>query len=159
MDKVTVPIVKDLFTLVVRHIGPVCTQTNIPYMQCTDDQDKVTADLEVVLTLHRRRPTVLECFRAALPKGMYWLGTSIMTNHLVATFLPQALQGQPTSTVELPREITSATYSAAVRFMYKRYLAGQAILAVTVNEQSWLARRTPLTTEPGDIVRLLVRIL
>ena len=82
-----------------------------------------------------------------------------MTNHLVATFLPRALQGQPTSTVELPREITNATYSAAVRFMYKRYLAGQAILAATVNEQSWLARRTPLTTEPGDLVPLLVRII
>ena len=55
--------------------------------------------------------------------------------------------------------IDDAVFQASVRFAHRRYLAGQAILAVSVKEKVWAGRELSHVVLPGDMVPMLLRIL
>ena len=46
-----------------------------------------------------------------------------------------------------------------MRFVMRRYLPGQAVLAATVRESCWIATDEDFKTHVGDITPLLCRIL
>jgi hypothetical protein len=118
MDAVTVPIIRTLFELVVRHVGPVMTQAEEPHYDCTDQQNAIVGELETILRLHGRHAHVSECFRSALPKAMYWLGTALLMNHTIGTLWQACLHGQDVDSV--CGNISDQAFAASVRFMYAR---------------------------------------
>ena len=157
MDDVTLPVLRDLFTLVVRHVGPKLTGAKEPIVRCSDDQNQLVEELEGIVKLHSRRHTVPETFRGALPKAMYWLGTALLLNHTIVSLWPAALTR--TEVEGLPGHISDATFAASTRFVHRRYLAGQAVLAVSVKEKVWAGRELAHKVVPGDLVPMLLRIL
>ena len=74
--------------------GPRVTQATEPYVVCTAAQSEVVAEAENILKLQNRRHGVLETFSSALPKGMFWLRTSILLNATVGNLLRVALKGE-----------------------------------------------------------------
>ncbi|MCP4243202.1 MAG: hypothetical protein GY772_21820, partial [bacterium] len=157
LDEITLPIVRELFTLIVRRVGPRVTQATEPYVACSDAQADVVAEAENILKLHNRRHDVLETFRCALPKAMYWLGTSILLNTTVGSVWAAALAGEDVP--QIPTDVPDGAFATAMRFVHTRYLPGQAVLAVSVKEKIWASREVPLQVIAGDVVPMLVRIL
>ena len=157
MDKVTVLIIRHLFELVVRHVGPVVTTADEPHYDCTEKQNNIVGELEAIVKLHGRHAHVSECFRSALPKAMYWLGTALLTNHTVGTLWKACVCGEDVEGI--CGTISDEAFAASVRFMYTRYLAGQAVEATSVQDKVWLGRDVPHHVDASDLVALLVRIL
>ena len=98
-----------------------------------------------------------EAFRAALPKAMYWLGTGCLIHGTLASLWPAAIRQQLEVTAETT--LTDAVFAASVRFAHKRYLAGQAVLATTIAEKSWVGRNVPYRVDAADLTPMLLRIL
>ena len=99
---------------------------------------------------------VPEAFRSALPKSMYWIGTSISLNHTISSLWCCALTG--TDTDNIAPTVADEMLAAAVRFAHLRYLAGQSVLAVFVKGKVW-GKEIAHATPPGDLLPVLVRIL
>ena len=154
---ITKPFVKKIFCMVVRHVGPVVTQTEHPYIVTTEAQNNVVCSLESTIALHKRNPETPEAFRGALPKAMYWLGTSILHNVFAEAAVAAVLNGS--DALVRPSCVSDAAFAASVRFSYRRYLPGQAVLTETIRAKSWLTREIPLKIVPGDLTPTLVRIL
>ena len=49
-------------------------------------------------------------------------------------------------------------FFAAVCFIYRRYLAGRCVLAVTGEEQAWVSKDSLSESNAGDLKPLLVRV-
>ena len=113
--------------------------------------------LESTIELHKRNPETPEAFRGALPKAMYWLGTSILQNVFAEAVVAAVLHGS--DALVRPSCVSDAAFAASVRFSYRRYLPGQAVLTETIRAKSWLTREIPLKIVPGDLTPTLVRIL
>ena len=126
-------------------------------MSCSDAQADVVAEAVNILKLHNRRHDVLETFRCALPKAMYWLGTSLLLNTTVGSVWAAALAGEDVP--QIPMDVPDGAFATAMRFVHTRYLPGQAVLAVSVKEKIWASREMPLQVIAGDLVPMLVRIL
>ena len=73
--------------------------------------------------------------------SMYWLGTSILLNTTVGNLLRVALKGEVVD--HIPTEVPDGAFASATRFVHTRYLAGQAVLAVSVKEKIWAGREWP----------------
>ncbi len=157
MEDVTIPTLKQMFRLIVRRVGPVVPGAAVAHAVCTPQQNEIVAELEHIVNMHRRRHTVPESFRGALPKSMYWLGTSLLLHHTISSVWHAALQGSDIDSI--PAKVQDVAFAAAVRFTHMRYLAGQAILTVSVKEKIWAGREVTHVAVPGDLVPTLVRIL
>ena len=88
---------------------------------------------------------------------MYWLGTALLTNHTIGTLWKACVCGEDVEGI--CGTISDEAFAASVRFMYTRYLAGQAVVATSVQEKVWLGRDVPHHVDASDLVPLLVRIL
>ena len=150
------PLIRNFFRLVVRNVGPKVTKGH--WYEITDVQGVVVGELESLVKRHSRRFDILEAFRHALPKSIYWLGTALLIHETVDLFWPSAVAGSPNAPL-LERQIRDPVFAAAVRFMHRRYLAGQAVFATTLQEKSWIGRSLPLHVEATDLLPCLVRIL
>ena len=135
---VTQPLLENFFAAVVRRFGPHMTTLLQPVFSTTAEQRAVIVDLEEIGRLFARKDSVHVVLREAMPKAMYWLGTSIMTNHLVEHLWPSALGFDIPE--EFPVTVTNRCFAASVHFMLKRYLYGQAVVSVTARGQGWLPR-------------------
>ena len=80
-----------------------------------------------------------------------------MTNQALGTLWRAALADKDLDSVH--KSVHDAVFQASVRFAHRRYLAGQAILAVSVKEKVWAGRELSHVVLPGDMVPMLVRIL
>ena len=157
LEQITVPEITKLFRQIVRHVGPVITGTDVPKVRCTKEENVTFAEPENIVNLHKRRPNVSETFRAALPKSMYWIGTSLLLNQTISSMWETALRGEDIRAISV--NVSNSVFGAAVRFAHLRYLAGQAVLAISVKEKAWAAREIRQVEVPGDQVPVLVRIL
>lgn len=142
-----------LFGAVIRRFGRQMTTASDPVFHTTAAQRSVIVELEEIGCLFARKDSVHTVFREAMPKSMYWLGTSILTNHLISNLWPACLRSN------VPEDFPVVVSNECVQFMLKRYLSGQAILSVTWNEQAWVPRRPDDFREPDDMLPLLLRIL
>ena len=88
---------------------------------------------------------------------MYWLGTALLTNHTMGTLWKACLGNEDVESV--CGYVSDEAFATSVRFMYARYLAGQAVVATSVQEKVWLGRDVPHHVDASDLVPLLVRIL
>ena len=153
---VTQPLLENFFAAVVRRFGPHMTTLTQPVFCTTAEQRAVIVDLEEIGRLFARKDSVHVVLREAMPKAMYWLGTSIMTNHLVEHLWLSALGFDIAE--EFPVTVTNRCFAASVNFMLKRYLYGQAVVSVTAQGQGWLPR-IDSKRDPDDLLPLLLRIL
>ena len=169
-ENITVPIVHNLFTCVVRRLGPRMQSMSCTSCITSSAQGDAVAELEEILKLHARAESLPECFRAAMPKAMYWLGTSILSNHILSQCWGPSLlalqgwaSGQRTrKDVDAPsfvQHVNDDAFSASVAFVHRRYLAGQAVLGVTVSEEAWLGHPPAAAPSDSDLMPLLVRVL
>ena len=143
MEKVTLPILGRLFAAVLHSVGPRTPHMEAKAFKTTASQCDVLAELEELVKLGRRKRSIHECLKAAMPKSLYWLGTSLLTYHTFSSLWRDS----------------DACFASGVAFMHRRYLAGQAVLAVTVSECAWVARHTPFVEDPGDLTPWVVRAL
>ncbi|CAK9003900.1 unnamed protein product, partial [Durusdinium trenchii] len=157
LQDVTVPILEQLFSAIIRRFGPHITTSADFVFETTHAQRAVIVELEEIGRLFARKDSVHTVFREAMPKAMYWLGTAVLTNHLVANLWPSALGRDLPD--EFPTTVSNECFIASVQFMLKRYLFGQAILSVTSKEQTWLHRRHDFRDAEDDLLPLLLRIL
>jgi len=157
-ERVTRPIIRDLFRQIVRRIGPKITGVEVPVFETTDGQNEVVSELEQLLKLYQRRLTLGDELKAALPKSLYWLGTACLSNHIIGQYwVPALMKVDPPP--ELRRDVPNITFLSAVSFIYRRYLPGQCVLGVTAQEEAWLGRELPYETNPDDLTPEVVRIL
>ena len=133
---VTVPILETLFGAVIRRFGPQMTTASDPVFHTTAAQRSVIVELEEIGRLFARKDSVHTVFREAMPKSMYWLGTSILTNHLISNSWPACLRGNVPE--DFPVVVSNECFAASVQFMLKRYFSGQAILSVMHLERTSL---------------------
>ena len=130
MEEVTLPILVDLFALIVRRVGPTITAADEPHACCSDQQNQVVQEVAHITKLHARRHEMPETFRSALPKSLYWLGTSLLLHHTISYLWTSALTRAEVACI--PAEIQDGAFAAALRFTHRRYLAGKAVLAISV---------------------------
>ena len=78
--------------------------------------------------------------KVSLAKSMYWLGTYLFFNHFVDIFWDRALQDQVWGDFELKTSLTDSVFNASVNAVMRKYMTGQATIAVDVENQSWLPR-------------------
>lgn len=154
---VTVPILEQIFSAILRRFGPHVTTLSEFVFHTTQAQRAVIVELEEIGRLFARKDSVHTVFREAMPKAMYWLGTGILTNHLLATLWPAGLQRDIPA--DFPITVSNQCFAASVQFMLKRYLFGQAIVSVTSKEQAWLHRRADIGDPEDDLLPLLLRVL
>ena len=113
-------------------------------------------------------PISRKCLKEGLPKGMYWLGTMVTGNHLLEQLCPQVFRHftlspecaermNPQAPV-LATGVSDGAFVASVNAVAQKYLYGQAVLAVSVEEKVWLGRRAD-PEEMSEQTRLLVRVL
>ena len=157
-DEVTRPIIRRLFSCLVQKLGPKITGSDVPFFADTSQQNSTVEEIESLLKLYSRRRTLSQVLKASLPKSLYWLGTACLSNVLLMSFWPAALRGDAPPE-ELPKEVPDEAFLAAVRFVYRRYLPAQCVLAVTAREQAWIGKDIDFHVLPGDITPLLVRLL
>ena len=156
VKEVCIPILEAFLSLFVQHLGPRATAMEELALQLSEPQRAVLLDLEELGKLYARKPSVSTTLRRAMQKAVYWLGTSIIGNHAGAQLFPHALRGTPPTWT---RDVADATFCASVSFMHRRYLYGQAVLGVCVEEQSWLGRESPQLSDPSADLVLLLKVL
>lgn len=157
MEKVTLPILGRLFAAVLHSVGPRTPHMEAKAFKTTASQCDVVAELEELVKLGRRKRSIHECLKAAMPKSLYWLGTSLLTNHTISSLWRDSVAARETGSV--PVHVSDACFASGVAFMHRRYLAGQAVLAVTVSECAWVGRHKPFVEDPGDLTPWVVRAL
>ena len=114
-------------------------------------------ELEAIAKVHARRAELDDALRAAMPKSLYWLGTGVLSNHIVSQLWRSAvLETEPP---RLDMEVTDETFVTSVIFVYRRYLTGQSVLATTVREQAWIGRVVPHKQSAEDMTLLVMRVL
>jgi hypothetical protein len=64
------PIVKSLFTCIVRRVGPKVTGTTSPLARTSDAQNESISEIEELLKLFKGRTGISPILQAALPKAM-----------------------------------------------------------------------------------------
>ena len=103
MEEVTLPVLRDVFTLIVRSVGSKMTGTDDPHIDCSKDRNLVVEENEHVVKLHARKHEVPDSFKSALPKSLYWTGTAVLLNHSIASVWPSAMSGEDFS--HMPSEM------------------------------------------------------
>lgn len=157
MSEVTLPFLEEFCAIVLRRLGPQSLGTESFSFRLSAAQEEVLSELEILVKMCSRRDGVHSSLREAFPKALYWLGTALLSNH-IANHAVTAVLNQ-TDLMEWPRNIDDGAFVSAVAFLFRRYLFGQAVLAVCVDEQVWCTRELESTMRPGSLMPLLLRLL
>ena len=157
----TVPLVRRLFEAMLLACGPACAPR---VFTTTPAQNTVIQELERTQTNFKRKVSVAGGLQGALPRAMYWIANGAMTNHILKHLLPPVLaepplSGKPLEVPRLPDEISDAAFVTAQTFAVRRYLFGQAVLAKSAEEQSWLGKDVPIARPMAGDEELIVRLL
>jgi hypothetical protein len=145
-QEVAFPLLADLFRVFVQSVGPAASLGADFHLEVSPDQRSCVKELDKLLHMFSRTRSFQDSFRDACPKSMYWLGTSLLLNALLAQLFPCAIAGaQPD---QLSREIPDSAFCAAVTFVHRRYLWGQAVLAQSVKDRVWAAVGTQYLPAP-----------
>ena len=163
-DDVVFPILKRLFVLQLRSIGPKIVGGSAPVFSCTPSQDKVAEECQELNIMFKRGVGISHVIKEYLSKASYWLGTVLMLNHLVKRLLPSAIrEGVPQATEKattLTPTISDACFVASLKMVYNKYVYGQCVLAKTAEEEAWLGRHVePVGYTQDDLTPLLLHIL
>ena len=89
--------------------------------------------------------------------AMYWLGTSIMLNHILQHCWPHALRGTVPET--FPVVVSDEAFCSAVAFVHRRFAYGHAVLSVSVQEAAWLSTTAPPHKEKEDLMPTVLKLL
>ncbi|CAE7708139.1 unnamed protein product [Symbiodinium sp. CCMP2592] len=147
-EQIAAPLLSRLFELTSTRYGP-----RVPAAEDLAFQESIVASLSETVAVFARR-SGRSAFPSALPKSLYWLGTSALTNHVLEELWPHVLAD--TVPLQYDLNISDAAFTASVQFMHRRYLRGQSILAVTVDETSWLrSDAVHLTDQHALFLRIL----
>ena len=157
----TVPFAQRLFELMLLTCGP---SSEPRVFQTTPRQGAVLQDVETTTTNFKRKAGVDSNFQGSLPKAMYWIATSTLTNHLLQHALPAALEdcgdhSAPLRTVYIPDLVSDGSIATAHTFALRRYLFGQAVLARSASEQSCLGKDVPRAKPLLPDTELVCRLL
>lgn len=143
MEQVTAPLIARLFEAMVGHLGASSPGADHIVLELSPQQRRAVSEIEdTLLGFTSPGGGASDLLASSLPKGMFWLGCSMTLNHVVATLLGAVLQAGPSATSSLsmpqldpfPRLVSDAAFLAAVQFVHKRYLFGQAVLDTSVRE-------------------------
>ena len=143
--------------MVIQRLGPKAATMDVPCLTLSKAQREVLVELEEIGKLYARKATVSTSLRRSMPKAMYWLGTAILSNHVGEQLFPHALRG--TSPTDWSWTVSDAVFRASMQFMHRRYLFGQAVLSVSVDEQAWIGRETALPLDSKTDLPLLLKVL
>lgn len=158
LDMVTKPLLSEMWSSMLRVVGPKATQLDVQRVCLTERQGLAVCQIEELLrALSQQKTLVAQTLAKALPKGMYWLGTAALANHLVGHFLHGAIAARAPS--HIPLEVDDATFVSAALFVERRFLYGQAVLNRCVIEKYWQGFFAPRRMVPGDPLPLLLRVL
>lgn len=141
LNLITVPIVSNMIKLLLRTCGPKLPNhvQEDRQFSCSQEQTKIFEELELYMKRNKRN-TDSDCLKVSLPKSLYWLGTYAFFNHFLEQFWDLALDGDVWSEINISENISDETFGAAVNAVMRKYMAGQAALAVDVENRSWLPR-------------------
>ena len=118
-EEVTVPVVAALLERVLRRVGPKTTVAEELSFKISEQQASVLTELEAITKVHARRAELDDALPAAMPKSSYWLGTGVLSNHIVSQLWRSAvLETEPP---RLDMEVTDETFGTSVIFVYRRY--------------------------------------
>ena len=92
-----------------------------------------------------------------MPKTMYWLGTSVLLNHIMQHCWPHALDG--TLPEAVPAQVSDGAFCSAVAFVHRRYAYGHAVLSVSVQEAAWMAPDSFARKGADDIMPTVLKVL
>ena len=152
-EQIAAPLLSRLFELTLTRYGPRIPAAEDLTFQVSEAQESVVAALSETVAVFARR-SGRSAFRSALPKSLYWLGSSILTNHVLEQLWSHVLAD--TVPLQYDLNISDAAFTASVQFMHRRYLRGQSILAVNVDEKSWLHSDVAhLTDQQALFLRIL----
>jgi len=154
-EDLAVPLFKDLFETVLLSVGPHCDSHTF---KRTPRQGKVTQDIEECTKIFGRSFRIDANFQGAMPKSMYWIGTVAMLGHILEHCLPAALARSPCHRA-MPEAIGDAAFWAAHMFAARRYLFGQAIIAKSVQEESWIGADVPTEHPVSADEHMVLRVL
>ena len=156
MQDVTLPILEQLFTIVLLRLGP---RTPLPHenFALTSAQEAAVDNLAEIQALFEARESVRKTFRQAMPKTMYWLGTSVLLNHIMQHCWPHALGG--TLPEAVPAQVSDGAFCSAVAFVHRRYAYGHAVLSVSVQEAAWMAPDSFARKGADDIMPTVLKVL
>ena len=112
----------------------------------TESQEPAVDSLAEIRALLEARESARVAFRQAMPKTMYWLGTSVMLNHILEHCWPHALLG--TMPERLPVRVSDEAFCSAVAFVHRRFAYGH-VLSVSAQEVAWVASDTPVQKGAG----------
>ena len=159
LELVTVPIVNNMIKMLLRTCGPKLPNHLVEAREfrCSAEQNKIFEELELYMKRNKRN-TESDSMKVSLPKSLYWLGTYIFFNHLLDQFWDRALQDDVWSDITLQDNISDDVFVAAVNAVMRKYMAGQAALAVDVENRSWLPRPAHIDVD-DKIPEKLLRIL
>ena len=101
LEEVALPVLEQVFTIVLRRLGP-CVPIPPDCFRLTEEQETAVDNLAEIRALFEARESARVAFRQAMPKTMYWLGTSIMLNHILQHCWPHALRGTVPETFSCP---------------------------------------------------------
>ena len=89
-EQIAAPLLSRLFELTCTRYGPRIPDAEDLTFQVSEAQESVVAALSKTVAVFARR-SGRSAFRSALPKSLYWLGSSILTNHVLEQLRPHVL--------------------------------------------------------------------
>ena len=132
------------------------------HVQRTTEQDVAFGELDELMIMHRRNidETSMKPSKEACLKALYWPSTFITLNHLLAELLPRAmLQEEDPDLPKLGGTIINESWTAGVCAMFRKYLTGQHVLAVSAKDKAWLGRFADKQHESSSSQRLMMKSL
>ena len=86
-----------------------------------------------------KRVTDSDFLKVSLSKSLYWLGSYMFFNAFLDKFWDDAIMGNVWGDIKLRTKVPDAVFCASVNAVVRKYLTGQAVLAVDIENKSWLA--------------------
>ena len=146
------PVVKHVLTYVLRNLGPRSPKAAQQNLRLAPEQTTFVSRVRQTLALAGQRKTVPSTLRDAMPKALYWLGTAIITNNIMANAFHTLARPEAV----LDAGVSDAAFKAAMRFVGRRYLRGIAVVATCIGEQLWLGiERQELSADGARLGRLV----
>jgi len=159
LRRITIPIVSNMIKMLLRTCGPKLPNHVNEELEfsCSQEQTRIFEKLELYMKKNKRN-TDNESLKVSLPKSLYWLGTYIFFNHFVEQFWERALNNDVWSDITLRKDVSDAVFNASMNAVMRKYMAGQAALAVDVENRSWLPRQH-ISDHDEKIPERLLRVL
>ena len=128
-DNVVAAILCDLFNMVLKTCGSkVRTEFKSPAL--SHAQRKTAADIEETLSLFAQRRGIGSSMRDAMPKAIYWFGTSPLGNWVLSRCMDSVLR--KTDSADMTQTADDDLFVTAVNFLHWRSLFGQNVLFCAV---------------------------